>query len=1455
MKKSDLYKIIKQTIKEQRTNKQSLKQKVKDIQQKINIQTGELEPLGKVDNPNTFTPIDQAVNTKDVPTNPSGNSTNISNFTWNEVCPSLTDYGDIKIYSGNCDENGDGLFAEPEDEFICCSDSNNNAWEAGTGDNWGPFPILNNVEIGNPLNTNACFCPFPKTSNGDGTGDLINCWEGDGGGGAANAAAIMTFGNIDQYLINSTVGQGLLALGANAGTNSSGGQGPHIGNHCSGCYHPDATNDGERSDGSQGLTGAQNTLFGCPDGSGAFPEDASARENVSCCKFTVDCATADVTAYNDGVTLTSTITLSTNNPSSIAANGAGSVAMVWDDPSPFNSNILVGGGYTDGGNCTFNGCANDTSSGNLAVNFTTVVYAGANLSGATYIDPSSGCIDSVVGCMDNGTDINGLGQVYDPNGDGVRACNYNPSATVDDPTNPCEYTSCAGCMDADGSDAALSNALRPTDAFWVGKPSCTYDANYIISDPTACVYDTCVGCMDADGLNTNDYDPLVRPTDAFWSLKAACTYDANNTVSNPTACTYDTCVGCTNQVACNAGDLNTITVNDISTCEWDCYGCMTQGMNGNANGDIISIYASTFTFDNILSSPGIPSDPAISPCGFTGCLEENDGGTNDYANFVCEIHPGLCTLDVPGPTALPCVSACPTGVPNTFLGTFTDPNQECSIQEVLGCINPDDCGYDSQIFANGGDQTIGAGYCFGVPGTCEECGVDPVTGGTAVIPDEDCGCTNPLACDYDSTAAANNDGDICLSVPGPCEICDGVASPTNTSTPIPDPACNGCIDPLACNFGWYTVSGVLNLDPTSPIIAGTTGITSDGSCVFPDPAACQICITANAGSGGVNATQYNGISWTEADTSCDGCAEPTACNYDPGASPNLTLNPTAFSSCITPNDCEECDNGNAVQTGDCECKDITAVRCNRPDEIHNFSCVTIDGNQPLLDMDFKVTTKLVASAKKLPSTKGTKNSIKERYKKTNSKVKAIVEYVTPYSTLNEQIGPADQLAVQGPGQLAVNTKVLTVTAVNAHPLPTSMPTDFPDAVCTDQNYKCYCYVNNLNTSVPGWPGHYHGCKATTDPVGGNVYEEMSECQAICNGNNQVAPVGGYGDVEHTSDGVDDSHLYNSPPMYDGDGTCFIGDTLITMPDNTTRRIDELKVDEIVKSEKETSQILKIDIHEGEFDLYSINGSKYFVTEDHPFQTTEGWKAIIPDKTREKHQIEAFVLKVGDVLIKNNGETEEILSLEKSEEKITTTTYNLMLDNEHVYYANNYLVHNGGVKRIIPKNLREKYVNPNQAPFGAPSGPIGKGGGGWPPAGTGDPGTGTGSGGDWDCYQSLGAYGIEEFNFFMQGCTTGGMPQAAAGYPAGTQNFQLNNGTNTNGFSSKNTCESYCSANYTGFGNATEPVTLQEHIVPQDVLESRKLRESFKNQFMNSSKSDKEAKIRKTIRRIIRNKKK
>ena len=136
--------------------------------------------------------------------------------------------------------------------------------------------------------------------------------------------------------------------------------------------------------------------------------------------------------------------------------------------------------------------------------------------------------------------------------------------------------------------------------------------------------------------------------------------------------------------------------------------------------------------------------------------------------------------------------------------------------------------------------------------------------------------------------------------------------------------------------------------------------------------------------------------------------------------------------------------------------------------------------------------------------------------------------------------------------------------------------------------------------------------------------------------------------------------------------CFTPNTLIIMADDTEKTISSVEVGDIVKSEKESSKVIKIDIHKGEFEVYSINGSEHFVTADHPLKTTEGWKSIDPTETFKVHGINSEVLKVGDVIIKIDGE-EEITLIEG--EKIVSEVYNLILDNEHVYYANGYLAHN------------------------------------------------------------------------------------------------------------------------------------------------------------------------------------
>ena len=139
------------------------------------------------------------------------------------------------------------------------------------------------------------------------------------------------------------------------------------------------------------------------------------------------------------------------------------------------------------------------------------------------------------------------------------------------------------------------------------------------------------------------------------------------------------------------------------------------------------------------------------------------------------------------------------------------------------------------------------------------------------------------------------------------------------------------------------------------------------------------------------------------------------------------------------------------------------------------------------------------------------------------------------------------------------------------------------------------------------------------------------------------------------------------------GSCFSPNTLVTMADGTEKMIAKIKKGDKVKSQVGESTVLEVLVHTGSFDVYSINESKPFVTEEHPFKTIDGWKAINPITTLEKHQIQSKTLDLEDILIKLNGR-EIIKSITKSKATYPNV-YNLSLDNEHVYYANNYLVHN------------------------------------------------------------------------------------------------------------------------------------------------------------------------------------
>ena len=162
--------------------------------------------------------------------------------------------------------------------------------------------------------------------------------------------------------------------------------------------------------------------------------------------------------------------------------------------------------------------------------------------------------------------------------------------------------------------------------------------------------------------------------------------------------------------------------------------------------------------------------------------------------------------------------------------------------------------------------------------------------------------------------------------------------------------------------------------------------------------------------------------------------------------------------------------------------------------------------------------------------------------------------------------------------------------------------------------------------------------------------------------------------------------------------CFTGETLIAMADGTSRPIEHIRAGDLVLGNAgRVNRVTEVHLPLlGQRPLYALNGSGYFVTAGHPFMTEEGWKAIDPSATPAEHAgLNVGRLTVGDRLLALMGaavpvgggkassveavdvriEAVELQSLVGQSADRATQLYNLRLDGDHTYFANDLLVHN------------------------------------------------------------------------------------------------------------------------------------------------------------------------------------
>lgn len=162
-------------------------------------------------------------------------------------------------------------------------------------------------------------------------------------------------------------------------------------------------------------------------------------------------------------------------------------------------------------------------------------------------------------------------------------------------------------------------------------------------------------------------------------------------------------------------------------------------------------------------------------------------------------------------------------------------------------------------------------------------------------------------------------------------------------------------------------------------------------------------------------------------------------------------------------------------------------------------------------------------------------------------------------------------------------------------------------------------------------------------------------------------------------------------------SCFTPETQVLMADGSEKRICDIQVgDRVMSGEGRVNSVVAVE--RPRLDgrkLHAFNGGDFFVTAEHPFLTPAGWKAIDPVATAEENPaLTVAALAVGDLLtvaLPGGADVQGNLAVERELatslmplERIDSVAadpalrvYNLLLDGDHTYIANGFVVHNKG----------------------------------------------------------------------------------------------------------------------------------------------------------------------------------
>ena len=139
-------------------------------------------------------------------------------------------------------------------------------------------------------------------------------------------------------------------------------------------------------------------------------------------------------------------------------------------------------------------------------------------------------------------------------------------------------------------------------------------------------------------------------------------------------------------------------------------------------------------------------------------------------------------------------------------------------------------------------------------------------------------------------------------------------------------------------------------------------------------------------------------------------------------------------------------------------------------------------------------------------------------------------------------------------------------------------------------------------------------------------------------------------------------------------------TLMTLADGSQKKIEEIEVGDKLLGLFDTINEVKVILNPktNGRKLANINNKGFFVTEDHPFMTTDGWKSCNKEMSNKNYpDLEVNQLEIGDEIRCKGNEVEKVTSIEFKEVDVDTDLHNFTLDGDHTYIVNDYVAHNKG----------------------------------------------------------------------------------------------------------------------------------------------------------------------------------